>query len=123
MRPPIGEPGKVRMKRCPACQREHRKGALAIVVTHGQAPARKRVCLSCASAALAIVAVSPPPVPKRPPPEPRDDRVLLRQLGMLARAALAIANDPSKSAEVRAWSRGRAEGFEGAAQAVKRARP
>jgi hypothetical protein len=116
------------MTRCKACGSDYRKGVLAFLLTPGGLKGA-RVCQSCASGGVLLVAPKLGPVVRKK--EVRSDGVerALRQLRTLAGAAQAVSkktfppSTPLREIDdrlnVERFS-GRAEGFESAIEVLRR---
>jgi|SRR5579864_7328652 len=98
------------MTRCKACGSDYRKGVLAFLLTPGGLKGA-RVCQSCASGGVLLVVPKLGPVVRKK--EVRSDGVE-RAIRMLRTYAKAAEADGSSRMS------GRAEGFEGAIEVLKR---
>jgi hypothetical protein len=121
------------MSRCKACGHEYRKGALAFLLT-AQGLKGARVCQACASGGALLVAPKVAPVMKRAVDRGDVIERALRHLRTLEGAAratyrqhAAYSQDEGKSelerqqhTELAMMADGRAQGFEGAIEAIKR---
>jgi hypothetical protein len=100
------------MTRCKACSREFRKGALAFLLTP-KGLTGARVCQSCASGGVLLVAPKLAPVVREKVVRSDGVERALRQLRTLASASRANGAGFT-------FDNGRAEGFEGAIEVLKR---
>jgi len=106
--------------RCKACGRAFRKGALAFVLGIGGLKL-SRVCQRCAGAGALLVAPKGPVVVKKAHVRPDGVDRTLRILRTFAAAARAAAKDNKKTDfQGATHALGRAEGFEGAIETIKR---
>jgi len=99
------------MTRCKACGKEFRKGVLAFLLTPGGFKGA-RVCQSCASGGVLLVAPKLGPVIRKK--EVRGDAVerVIRQLRALSTGANLCGSDD--------FHEGRRHAFEGAIEVIKR---
>lgn len=107
------------MSRCPAHGGEFRKGVLVTLIVPGKGVRGARVCQDCANGGMLVVASKLPPVIEQKTTRPEGYANALRQLQVIARAARASAHNADHPDEERFYN-GRAEGFEGAIEVIKR---
>jgi hypothetical protein len=93
--------------RCKGCGKEYRKGVRAFLLT-ASGLAGVRVCQACARRGIILVAPLVAPVVKQAVVRPDGFSRVLRMLRTYARAAETVGNPE------------RAQGFEGAIEALKR---
>jgi hypothetical protein len=108
------------MSKCPAHGGEFRKGVTVTLLeadafARGTRSRRARVCMTCASSGLVIVASKLPPVKVEKIARPDGYEKALRQLQVLARAAKAMALGDEED-----HFNSKAEGIEGAIEVIKR---
>lgn len=102
------------MSKCPAHGGEFRKGVLVTLLVPGKGLRGARVCQDCANGGMTVVAPSVAPVVSQKVARPDGYERALRQLQVLARSARSMAVTDSD------FYSGRAEGFEGAIEVIKR---
>lgn len=109
------------MKICKGCGNEHRKSKQVLLVAHDGSVSGARVCLDCDARSIRIVAALRAPVIRQERARTPDD--VARVLRMLRTyAALARSTSKVDTADANeSWlQRGRAEGYEGAIEAIMR---
>jgi hypothetical protein len=113
------------MTRCKACGSDYRKGVLAFLLSPGGLKGA-RVCQSCASGGVLLVAPKLGPVVKQKTVRSDGVERALRQMRTYAAASRALAKsyasrvDRGKSGAEYTDAISRAEGFEGAIEVLKR---
>ena len=98
------------MTRCKGCGKEYRKGVLAFLLS-SEGLKGARVCQSCASGGVLLVAPKLAPVVKQSVARPEGLERAIRMLRTYGKAASTTPGELSK---------GRSEGFEGAIECIKR---
>jgi hypothetical protein len=106
------------MSRCKGCGKEYRKGVRAFLLT-ADGLVGALVCPGCARAGVLLVAVRVAPVVKKVAPRADGVDRAVRQLRVLAKAARATG-DATAVGDSSSYFTGRAEGFEGAIEYIKR---
>jgi hypothetical protein len=112
----------LKTKTCPACDKPCRKTTTVYLLHPTKGPERKRVCVPCANSGMTVVA--PAMAPKVEEKMVRLDGYdkALTQLRVLMRGAQASAKSAVSVNDVHETHRfiGRAEGYEGAIEVIKR---
>lgn len=101
------ERGDAPMKRCNGCGKDHRIGVMVFLLIDGSLKGA-RVCQSCASGGVLLVAPKLAPVVKQAAPRPEGLDRAIRMLRTYAKAAEANG------------AQARASGFEGAIECIRR---
>jgi len=103
------------MTRCKACGSDYRKGVLAFLLSPGGLKGA-RVCQSCASGGVLLVAPKLAPVVQKKTVRSDGVERAIRMLRTYAKAAETMGGEDSDGI----YQRGRAVGFEGAIEVLKR---
>jgi hypothetical protein len=107
------------MTRCKACGSEFRRGVMAFILTTKFGLVGARVCQSCASGGVLLVAPKLAPVVKQKTVRSDGVERALRMLRTFASVSRMSARD-EQGDTVKASHHGRAEAFEGAIETIKR---
>jgi hypothetical protein len=108
------------MTRCKGCGKEFRKGTIACLLVPGEGFRGARICQECASDGVLLVAPKLAPVVAQKVVRSDGVERVLRMLNTYAKMSRSSANAEAENIAVSSHHRGRAEGFEGAIEAIKR---
>jgi len=105
--------------RCPACGREFRRGAIVTLLEAGKKPRGATVCSKCADGGMTVVTFAGGRRREvQTAGSPVDE--VVRHLRVLARASKAEADKETPGSDDHAYPAGKADGYEGAVQAIQR---